>query len=550
MSLFNRREVEIIRELQSQIKNLQAELKEKDGKISQLAFENQKNSGNLGNQNLKIQDLENQNQTLKAENQNLENQLQFITNQLQFVTKENRKDVKRFENREARYEEIIAEAEKVVIDLEARVYGLQLALDKKTDISAYELQLKNLEEEIEDREELLEELDDEIKDRKICIVEIEAEILDLKETRDTLADEVAIEKQRIAEEMKQLAESFEEEKDMMLVSNVFNNPYNYETSDEYQAKLDEIKDEQKRMVKDEEAIVCTTSWHVNNSKVEGKKFTKKIAQLMLRAFVNEADNIIMKARYTYMDKAKADMEKSYNAVNKLSSIVDSSISEEFFNLKLEELTLRFGWLEKKEEEKEELRRQQEILKEQAKAEEEMKAKMVQLNVEREHFNNELARLSELEQTDEVLTQIQSAQEMLEELDKQEEEIENRMINNKAGYVYVISSPSFEGQEIYKIGVTRRLDPQVRVDELGSASLPFRFGVHSFIFSEDAFALEHSLHTAFDSQRVNKANVRKEFFHVTLEEIKEEVKKHNPTAQFIDEVVVEEYELTKKMEEME
>lgn len=549
MSLFNRREVEIINELQQEVKRLQAELKEKDSRIAYMGFENQKNSGNLENQNLKIKDLENQNQNLKAENQNLESQLQFMTNQLQFVTKENRKEVKRFENREKRYEEIIAEAEEVVLNLEAKIYGLQLALDKKLDIEDYTAQLKELEEEVEEKIEQIEELDDEIKDRNIYIVELQGEILELKETRDTLADEIEVEKQRVAEEMKQLTESFEEEKDMILVSNVFNNPYKYETSDEYQAKLDEIKDRQKKMVKDEEAIVCTTSWHVNNSKVEGKKFTKKIAQLMLRAFVNEADNIIMKARYSYMDKAKADMEKSYNAVNKLSSIVDSRISEEFFNLKLEELTLRFGWLEKKEEEKEELRRQQEILREQAKAEEEMKAKMEQLNVEREHYNNELARLRGLD-SDKAVEQIEQIEQKLEELDKQEEEIEYRIINNKAGYVYIISSPSFEGQEIYKIGVTRRLDPQVRVDELGSASLPFRFGVHSFIFSEDAFALEHSLHTAFDSQRVNKANVRKEFFNVTLEEIKEEVKKHNPTAQFIDKVTVEEYELTKKIKEME
>ena len=94
--------------------------------------------------------------------------------------------------------------------------------------------------------------------------------------------------------------------------------------------------------------------------------------------------------------------------------------------------------------------------------------------------------------------------------------------------------------MYKIGVTKRLEPMVRIEELSSASLPFKYGVHSFIFSEDAFALETALHRAFDEDRVNKVNKHKEFFAVELEDIKREVLKHNPTAQFIDEVVIEDY----------
>ena len=98
----------------------------------------------------------------------------------------------------------------------------------------------------------------------------------------------------------------------------------------------------------------------------------------------------------------------------------------------------------------------------------------------------------------------------------------------------------------KIGVTRRLSPMDRINELGSASVPFKFGVHSIIFSEDAFKLEYDLHMAFDSYRVNKVNKQKEFFAVTLDMVKEEVLKHNPTATFIDNVVVDEYELSREM----
>lgn len=537
--MFNKK---ITIELNEKIIELRATINEKDAVIEKkndLAKTlNQKNQNLLG----QVKTVESQNQNLKAENQDLKNQNQNLVKELEVLEmkiknmeKIHKKEIDKYVKREERYEDIISEAEIVVEDLEAKIFGLNLALDKKKDIKELEEEVKELQEEIENRIEEIEELDDEIKDRKLCMVELDGEILELKE-----------EKANLSREIETLIVSVEEDKEMILVSNVFNNPYNYDTSAEYQTKLDEIKDRQKEMARNNEAIVCTTTWQIGNSKAEGKKFVKKMSQLMLRAFVNEADNIIMKAKYSNIDKCEENIRKSYEAVNKMSNIVNCSISETFLNLKLEELTLRFGWLEKKEEEKEELRKQQEILREQAKAEEEMNARREQIVVEREHYNNELARLRGLD-SDEAVERIEEIEEILEELDKQEEEIEYRTFHNKAGYVYIISNPSFEGQEMYKIGVTRRLEPQVRVDELGSASLPFRFGVHSFIFSEDAFALEHSLHTAFDDRRVNKINKHKEFFYVTLDEIKAEVEKHNPTAEFIDEVVVEEYVRSLEME---
>ena len=93
-------------------------------------------------------------------------------------------------------------------------------------------------------------------------------------------------------------------------------------------------------------------------------------------------------------------------------------------------------------------------------------------------------------------------------------------------------------------MTRRLDPQDRVDELGDASVPFRFDVHAFIFSEDAVELETALHHAFGSRRVNLVNNRKEFFHVTLDEIEECVKKNfNETVEFTRVATAQEYRQT-------
>ncbi|MED3949487.1 GIY-YIG nuclease family protein [Priestia aryabhattai] len=109
---------------------------------------------------------------------------------------------------------------------------------------------------------------------------------------------------------------------------------------------------------------------------------------------------------------------------------------------------------------------------------------------------------------------------------------HREQNTRAGYVYIISNLGSFGEDVYKIGMTRRLDPNDRVKELGDASVPFRFDTHALIFSEDAASLENALHKAFHHRRVNKVNNRKEFFHVTLQEIEDEVRQnHTEVVQF-------------------
>ena len=120
---------------------------------------------------------------------------------------------------------------------------------------------------------------------------------------------------------------------------------------------------------------------------------------------------------------------------------------------------------------------------------------------------------------------------------------------RAGYVYIISNIGAFGENVYKIGMTRRLDPQDRVDELGDASVPFNFDVHAMIFSDDAPALENALHKAFESRKLNMVNQRREFFNVTLDEIKEVVRKNfDKTVEFVDTPNAEQYRVSLKMKE--
>ena len=102
---------------------------------------------------------------------------------------------------------------------------------------------------------------------------------------------------------------------------------------------------------------------------------------------------------------------------------------------------------------------------------------------------------------------------------------------KRGHVYVISNIGSFGENVYKIGMTRRLDPMDRVRELGDASVPFPFDVHAIIFSEDAPALETKLHKTFNQRRVNLINTKKEFFHVSLQEIEDVVHENNAEIEF-------------------
>ena len=136
---------------------------------------------------------------------------------------------------------------------------------------------------------------------------------------------------------------------------------------------------------------------------------------------------------------------------------------------------------------------------------------------------------------------------LDKIERSIQSIDYREANQRAGYVYVISNVGSFGENVYKIGMTRRLDPTERVDELGDASVPFNFDIHAMIFSEDAPALEAALHRAFEDRKLNLVNQRRAFFQVTLDEIKEEVKKHyDKTAEFIDIADAEQYRISEKL----
>lgn len=328
--------------------------------------------------------------------------------------------------------------------------------------------------------------------------------------------------------------------------------YAFENSEQYMEKLKQIRDVQKRLIKTKDGVSYYDGWIVNDSKKEGEIMTNKNIQSAFKLFNSECDIVINKVTYRNIDSSVKRIKKSFEQVNKLNEPNRVELKVEYLNSKIDELYLYFEYLQKKQEEKEEQAALREQMREEARVQKEIEKEKKKIEKEKIHFNTELDRLkenipSENEEKSIWEAKIAELEAKIKELQEVEEDVLNKEKNTRAGYVYIISNIGSFGENIYKIGLTRRLDPMERVNELGDASVPFKFDVHATIFSEDAPALENALHKAFEDRRVNKVNSRKEFFHVTLDEIREEVEKNfNKTVEYTKYAEAMEYRQSLKM----
>ena len=321
--------------------------------------------------------------------------------------------------------------------------------------------------------------------------------------------------------------------------------FQYNDSEEYKQAIAEINKKMEYMVADKLACTCRTEWTVNGSRAEGRKQTNHMIKMALRLFNVESDNYISSINTrSNIANVKKKIQKSGDMINKFCQTHHLTLHQEYIDYKIELATLVYEQVMKKQEEKEEARRQAEIIREQEKLEREIAKEREKLAKEVQQYQTEIDRLVATvdmetgEIVGEVAERLGELQEKIEELQAQDVTLEER-VNNKAGWVYCITNNSMPGS--IKIGVTRRLNPQDRIDELGSASVPFRFNTNCVVFSEDAFALENQLHKAFHSKRVNRVNFRKEFFNVTTQEVEDYIKNNvDSTITFLHDLNNEEY----------
>lgn len=287
-----------------------------------------------------------------------------------------------------------------------------------------------------------------------------------------------------------------------------------ESAAAYQDALASLESRIAETVKSSRAIVKSELFTFNNSLAQGRRMTDDLAKLMLRAYNAEADNSIRTLRVGNVVTARRRLDASRAAIAKLGALMEMKISDEFHNLRVEEIELTADWLMKKQEEREAEREERARLREEKKVERELAEERARLDKERAHLTNTLAALKAQGQVDDAL------RERLAAIDDAIAQNDFRAANIRAGYVYVISNQGAFGGNVVKIGLTRRLEPRERIVELGGASVPFRFDTHALFFSEDAVTLESELHHHFAERALNRANARKEFFFATPAEVRD------------------------------
>lgn len=320
-------------------------------------------------------------------------------------------------------------------------------------------------------------------------------------------------------------------------------------SDEVKNKLALLKTKEDELIKAGDALIVT-----NDSSI--RKVVESQKKQILRCFNSETASLIGSVTANNIDSIRTKIQRSYDALNKVFAVDGVQISQDFFSMKLEELSLVYAYMIKVEEEKEQKKAIREQMVEEEKVRREIEREKQKIEKEESQFNNEVKKLMGYMQKakDDIekqlyIDKIQELEEKLKALATDKENVLAREQNTRAGFVYIISNIGSFGENIYKIGMTRRLEPMDRINELSSASVPFPFDVHALIFSEDAPALETLLHHHFQQNQVNKVNPRKEFFKVDLEKIKKLVlANHNATVKFIDIPEAIEYRETLKLEQ--
>jgi hypothetical protein len=346
-------------------------------------------------------------------------------------------------------------------------------------------------------------------------VQVEQEINNLKLSKTELERQINSAQKELSEIKKSLIET--QEIAMLQEVGIYQYSTILENSIGYAEKIKEIEEEiKKRNLVDGGAIKAANEWTVNGSASEGKKMLKEFSKLMLRAYNGEVDDAIRTLKPYKLQAAIDRVNKVERSIEKLGNTMSITIDDTYHQLRISEIKLTADYLEKKDEEKEKQREEKLRLKEEEKAQKEFEREKEKLNKELMHHQSILQKANESGDT----KVIEEENLKIAEIQNSINGVKARSANIRTGYVYVISNIGSFGGEVIKIGLTRRLDPEERIQELSDASVPFKFDIHALIFHTDAVSLEKQLHQELEKLRVNKVNLRKEFFKATPSIVKE------------------------------
>lgn len=461
-----------------------------------------------------------------------------VLGQTLYFVKKNKKYIK-IKDAEAEIKRLYEKVEQDSIRIEKQSKEKVLLMLKFRDIinKRYHSQLNILNSELVEREEIIKEKEDTLKTFDITIRKKQKEIDELIEKTGKLSNQIN-----------------EIELDIYSAEyGLYKSKYDFLTSEKYKVEIEDVRREQKWMVKNGNACVCYTNWTVENSKCEGNKMVNRNRKMMLRAFNGECDAIISKATYKNINTMEKRLNQSFERINKLNEVMQMWLAEEYKELKMKELFLVYEYHEKVFNEKEELRIRKMQIKEEERAQKEFEKALIKAEKEAERYSKALEQAKkELQEADnksieKLNMKIKELEKKLEEAEKNKRAISQAQIT-KSGHIYIISNVGSFGEDVYKIGMTRRLEPFDRVRELNGPSVPFLFDLHAMIFSKNAPELELKLHRELSYAKLNRVNKRKEFFKVKLEDIEEVVKElnENDETEFKYEHEAKEYRLSEKL----
>lgn len=308
-------------------------------------------------------------------------------------------------------------------------------------------------------------------------------------------------------------------------------------------ELRDLRKDVQMSVRNYSAVSSLEEIQVPATKAQRNKVARDTAKLALTAFNSQVDTIVSGATIRNHESSLAKIVKVADTVERLGASSGVKISPDYIEQRIRELELAIRYHEAKALEKELERERRAELREQARAEKELQAEKERLEKEHQHYLNVLNTVRESGDSAEIA----KLEAKLQDIENGLNDVEQRNANIRAGYVYVISNLGAFGPNVVKIGMTRRLEPMDRVRELGDASVPFRFDVHALFFSEDAVGVEAELHRRFADKRVNRINLRREFFYATPLEVKKELAGiAGNLLEFVDEPEAEQYRLSLEM----
>ena len=319
--------------------------------------------------------------------------------------------------------------------------------------------------------------------------------------------------------------------------------FDFTDSEAYKDAIKDCREKQKRMVSAKTAVSANNSWTVDGSKAKGETMINRQTRLTMRAFNNEAEAAIANVRWNNVNAMEKRVHAAVKSINDSNASMKIQLSRAYVALKIKELQLTHEYREKLKAERDERAEAARVSREEAKLLRDAEA------AEREEAKYEALldkakKEAEAAVGNEALSgKVALLEAELANAHAATERARAMAEMTRTGYVYIISNIGSFGEDVVKIGLTRRLDPDDRVRELGDASVPFLFDTHAMIYSENAPALEAALHTEFAGQRINLQNMRKEFFRVSIDAVEEAVTRLAPDAAFFKDREAQEWHET-------